>query len=183
MGKKIIVLIIILLILGGGLFYWWRWQADVRVLNKGLPGGVRVAKSFGGQYKVNNKKDGYVVKVPESLQKIQEVEYKELGGDQLAILENEIGIEGENGLLAISYIKPKEAYVSLGSFVEDWSKVYMPTGKQNKEKIGNFDIIQVRGEERYGDLKFYFLETDSKVYKVSLLSEEFVKEIILKSEW
>ncbi|MDO8659513.1 MAG: hypothetical protein Q7K54_02830, partial [Candidatus Parcubacteria bacterium] len=65
MIKKIVLLVVVLGLFGGGFFYWWNNQADVRELNKTLPEGVKVVKSFfGGEYKVINKIDGYEFKVP-----------------------------------------------------------------------------------------------------------------------
>jgi hypothetical protein len=191
MRKKIIILVIAVLVIvaaGGGVF-WWENQKEVRELNKNLPEGVRVVKSlFGKEYRVINKIDGYEFKIPkewESFGKIQEAEYNEWKEDKLITHEGEIGLKGEGGLLAISVSKPKEENIELNSFVEAWSEIYVPslTREILKEKISNFEVIKVQDKSHLADLKFLFFKIDSKIYRISLIDDKFIREILFAGKW
>ena len=190
MSRKIIFsLIVILILVVGGVFFWWQDQKDVRELNKGLPEGVRVVKSlFGKEYKVVNKIDGYEIKVPKEwtqFGKIQEVEYNEWGKNRLIIREGEIGLKGEGGLVAISTSILKQTDIDLNSFVEDWCQIYVPSPTREiaREKISNFEVTKVQDKEYLANLKFFFFKSNSKIYRISLIEDEFIREMILNGKW
>ncbi len=190
MSKKIIILIVLILILfGGGFFWWWQDQADVRKLNENLPEGVRVVKSlFGREYKVINKIDGYEFKVPkewEGFEKIKEIEYNEWKENELITREAEVGLKGEKGLLAISVSQLIQEDTGLKSFVENWSQAYIPypTREMSSEMMSDFEVIKIQDKEHLASLKFFFFKSNSKIYRISLIEDKFIKEIILNGKW
>ncbi|MDI6591865.1 MAG: hypothetical protein QME61_02950 [Patescibacteria group bacterium] len=189
MSKKIVIpLIVILFFVIGGIFYW-QDQKEIRELNKNLPEGVRVAKSlFGDEYRVVNKIDGYEFKVPkewEEFGKIQEAEYNEWKENKLITREGELGLKGAGGLLAISTSKLKDNNVNLNSFVENWCQIYVPSSTREilNERISNFEVIKVQDKKHLADLKFFFFKSNSKIYRISLIKDEFIQEIILNGKW
>ena len=180
MNKKIIVLAIIVLLLAvGGVFYWQYNQKDVRELNKNLPEGVRVVKSFfGKEYKVVNKIDGYEFKVPKRLKTLKEIKYFNEENPSLSI-------EGPGGeLMGIGQYKLKDSAINLEDWVKDWTSPFKNfVWIMKKEKIGQFEVIRVSEEEHLAGIPVYFLKKDSKIYGISSTIEELFHEIIINGKW
>lgn len=188
MMKKIILAVVVLGLAGGGFFYWWNNQADVRGLNKGLPKGVMVAKSFfGNGYKVINKIDGYEFKVPrEWKNSINNIDYLPLDKEIFGYHGSSINIGSMNGTsgAVIDYFKTNGNIENLKKIVGDM--LYNIIGFEEDlamDSIGELEIIKTQENSRIFDNFMYFFKKDSIIYGVASPSEDFIKYIIANGKW
>lgn len=178
----------IILVVGVGFFYYWWWsQVDVRELNKSLPEGVKVVKSFlGNEYKVVNKIDGYEFAIPKAWQGIEEIEYvperKEQGYTAASI-----SVEGEEGwyrIVTIDRFKEEALDVNLELWVKKSFETFGLVGSYfNKDKIGDFEVIKTQEEVHLMGMYVYFFKKDSAIYSITNGSEDYIREIILNGQW
>jgi len=191
MNKKVIFsLIVILVLTGGGFFWWWQDQKDVRELNKNLPEGVRVVKSLiGKEYKVINKIDGYEVKVPKEWEGLKEIKYYK--DEEVGALSIQGIPETLENYIAIAYYGLPDPDITLESWIQEWTQKFKEFIWEREDlKVGNFKVIKLNIEEEYVKthlagilISEYFFKTNSKVYHISGLSEEFIRYIILNGNW
>lgn len=184
MWKKIAPLFVVLAIAGGGFFYWQNNQKDVKELNKNLPKGVKVVKSFfGNEYKVVNKIDGYEFKVPKEWKGLSEIIYTpertESGytGTSIELREKEGGRS-----VGIDRFRA-EGDINL----EEWSRAEFDTfglvGDFTKDKLGRFEIVKTQENVHFGGEYVYFFKGNKIIYSLTGQSEEFIREIILNGRW
>lgn len=189
MKKNLIVAgIALTLILGGGsVFLWQKSQADVQALNKTLPEGVRVTKSFiGNEYRVVNKIDGYEFGVPKAWNGLNTIEYTPEFTEQgyTATILDFDGKEGVGVGAAIDRFKVKEENIDL----EQWARKNAETfGFINDEytqgKIGELDIIKTQENIHLAGLYTYFFQKGNATYALTNASEDYIREIILSGKW
>ena len=174
-----VVSVVVLVLTAGGFFYWQN-QADVRILNKTLPEGVRVVKSLtGNEYRVVNKKDGYEFKIPPKMIKLKEVKYYE---EEEA---NGISLESVDGdFLGAGVYKIDATDIDLESWVDNWmSKFKTFSWTKEKETIGDFETIILREKKYFSGGTEYFFKKGAKLYSISSLSEDPISYIISNGKW
>jgi len=179
--KKVLFVTIILLIFAGVFcFVWWQNQKDVRELNKNLPAGIKVIKSFiGKDYKVVNKIDGYEVKIPKTLRDLKTVEYyKEKGTAGISIR------GAKEDLIGVGCYKPTQTDINLEQWVKEWtSKFKTFNWSEKKEKIGSLEVIKMTEEKNLPSLPIYFFKKGLNIYEVSGSLEDFSQEVIANGRW
>ncbi|MBI2625227.1 MAG: hypothetical protein HYW70_02760 [Candidatus Nealsonbacteria bacterium] len=188
MNRKFVILVLAVLFLAGGFFYWWNNQADVRGLNKTLPDGVRVTKSFfGSEYKVVNKIDGYSFKVPPEWKGVKEIEYVPERTEQ-GYTGTSISVEGSEGIkrdrvFTIDKFKIKEQNIDLLQWVKDNFKVFELVGEFTQESIGGFEIVKTRENIHLLGMYIYHFQRNFAAYSITGGSEEFIRYIIANGKW
>ena len=183
--KKVLFVTIILLIFAGVFcFVCWQNQKDVRELNKNLPAGIKVIKSFiGKDYKVVNKIDGYEFKVPQEWKEIKEIKYypEEEKNEGITGLSLE-GVEGKEKSLGIISYRLNETSIDLEKWVRERFQKFKLSEVVKIEKI-NPEVVKVSAEEYLADFNWYFLKNGIKIYEISGISEELAQEIITNGQW
>jgi len=189
MVKKIvfsILVIVVLVLIGGGFFYWQKNQADVKELNKTLPEGVKVVKSFiGEKYKVVNKIDGYEFEIPPEWKGVNEIVYTPERTEEIytgTSLELE-GKEGEGRVLSIDSFKVEQLNLDLKLWVENFFNTFGLIGDFTQEKVGELDIVKTQENIHLGGEYVYFFRKDKIVYAITGPSEEFIRFIITNGKW
>jgi len=184
--KKIIFLVLIVLLISAGGFFWWQeGQKDVKELNKNLPEGIRVAKSFLGEYKVINKIDGYEFKVPKEWNGLEEIRYVPEGTEQ-GYTASSIALKGKEGgsrIIAIDRFKIENPDINLGDWAKTNFETFGLTGDFSKNNVGEFETVKTREEVHLLGMAVYFFKKDSAIYSITCGSEEFIREIIANGKW
>ncbi len=186
--KNYITIVIVLtgfLFIGGGVFLWQENQKAVADLNKNLPEGIRVEKSFIGEnYKVVNKIDGYEFKVPDEWMGVEEIDYIVEGVEEGYKSSNLTvqGIEGIGRLAAIDhFVLEKDIDLKF------WAKTFFDTfgfaGEFSEDTIGNFELVKTQENVHLGGAYVYFFKAGSTIYGVSGGSETYIRGIISSGKW
>ena len=183
MNKKIIFSIIIILLLVGGGVFWGQNQKDVRELNKNLPGGIKVVKSLGGEYKVVNKIDGYEVKVPKEWGGLRETEYtpERIVKELKVASVNVIGKNYES--IAIDSYRIEDPEMNLEIWVKELQDYLKLSGTLEKDIVKNLEIIKIKEEEHLAGMYIYFLKKDLRIHAIAGFSEKSIREVILNGKW
>lgn len=187
MIKNIILAVLVLGLLAGGFFYWWNNQADVRELNKTLPGGVKVVKSlWGNEYRVVNKIDGYEFKVPKEWKGIREIEYVP-EREEMGYKATSIGVEGGEGAGRIASIDRYKSGGDISNNMRLWAETNFKTfelaGDFSEDVVGDFNIVKTQENVHLGGMFVYFFKKDSIIYAIANRSEEFIRHIIINGKW
>ncbi len=185
-NRKVLIslVVLVLLLISGGVFYWQN-QTDIRELNKKLPDGVRVEKSFSGnEYRVVNEIDGYEFIIPEAWNGINEIKY--VSKSELEnYITTTIEIEGKEGASRIITINCFWEARKLN--LEDWARDNFVTfglvGDFSDDKAGGIDVVKTQEEVHLLGMYVYFFEKDSKIYAIANGSEDFIREIISNGKW
>jgi len=187
--KKIIIPIVIILILAAGGFFWWQEnQKDVKELNKNLPEGIRVAKSFLGGYKVINKIDGYEFKVPKEWAGLAGIEYTP-GRTEGGYSGTSLSIEGNKGVGRVVAIDFYKSGGDIDSDLKLWAESNFRTfglvGDFTQNRVGTFDAVKTQENIHLGGEYIYFFKEVGKegVYAITGPSEDFIREIITNGKW
>jgi len=188
MNKKIFfgAVVLVLVLVAGGFFYWWQNQADVRVLNKTLPEGVKVVKSLvGNEYSVKNKIDGYEFKIPPEWKGIKEIEYAPEATEQ-GYTASSLGLDGKSGgatIFAIDRFKINDQSVNLRSWAQKEFETFGLVGDFSEDKVGEFEIVKTKEEVHLVGMAVYFFKKDSVIYVITNGSEDFIRYIISNGKW
>lgn len=191
MKKKILVslFVLVLLAIAGGIFWHWQNQKDVREINRTLPEGVKVTKSFlSNEYFVINNIDGYKFKIPKAWEGIEKIEYipKEKEGVFNGVEVTGIGLKGlKGGATAFSidvYLIDKLNLELIEYAKEIWA-FFGLEGELKEEKIDGTSIIKGFEEKHLTGTFVYFFKNKNKLYILNNGSEEFIQEIILNGKW
>ena len=188
MNKKIFfgAVVLVLVLVAGGFFYWWQNQADVRVLNKTLPEGVRVVKNLvGDEYGVVNKIDGYEFKIPPEWKGLREIAYMpertETGYTGTSI--DMSGNEGGSIIGIIDRFKINDQSVNLKSWAQKEFEIFGLVGDFSEDKVGEFEIVKTKEEVHLVGMAVYFFKKDSVIYVITNGSEDFIRYIISNGKW
>jgi hypothetical protein len=155
-------------------------------LNKTLPEGVRVAKSWlGEEYKVVNKIDGYEFKAPKAWRGIEEIEYvpERTENSYTASNISGSGREGHSRVFTIARFKISGKDIDLKPWAENNFKAFGLTGNFYEEKLGEFKIIKATEEKYLAGMYVYFFYDSQTIFAITNGSEEFIREIILSGQW
>lgn len=181
-NKKILFGVIVLILAGGGIFYWW-WQnqADVRALNKTLPEGVRVTKSwFGSEYKVVNRIEGYQFGVPGWWKGVSEVDYLP---EEVTNGGKGIFVQSTNQDMFGLVKHDLQLNLNLENLVDALNK--STDGgyeKLGEERLGMFRVIKTT-DRGFTTPLYYFFESTKAIYEIRTLYEDDVPEIIKRGNW
>ncbi len=178
MSKKttIILITIIALILISGGVYLWKNKAELQELNKNLPQGIRVERRDNQEVVVNTL-DGYEIRVPKEWGGLENVDFREIGNEKI------LSIEGKKYQIATITIHNIDKNIDMVSYVKNlWEEspiTYTRPEIFEQGKLGNYDLIKAKdfGGE-VGDIFFYYLKSDSKIYEFSSDSEEVIQSVI-----
>jgi len=191
MRKKVIILtILISLLIAGGIFWWWQSGEELRELNKNLPEGIRVIKTFSGEYEIINKKDDYKINWPkkklgnvfyEEIQDLEEImppyfpeEIKNLFISRTDLVLGEYSILPE---LRIDCFNLKNN-IDLRKILEALKKSPFANKKMGLEKIGDIEVLIVKdGQENYS------FQINSKFYNIACEEENLCENILKTSKW
>jgi len=179
------VLIFIALLVLGGVFLWQKDQAEVKELNKDLPEGVSVVKSFlKDDYRVVNKIDGYEFGLPEEWMGLTEIRYiPETEEENYAVASINIkGLEGQARFISIDKFK-----VVGENNLQYWAtKIfndYELSGDFISDNVGGRGVVIVQENIHLAGMYVYFFQDEAAIYSITGGSEEFIQEIILSGKW
>ena len=184
--KTIIVFLSVSIIISAGTFFYWKeQQKELISINQNLPEGVTVTKTLFGDYKIDNKIDGYSFKAPKKWEGIKELEYipeEEEEGYTFASVNFEGKIFG-CGAVAISKVKS----VSMNSLIAQATLFFDAFGLVsdfNNKNVGETEtVISKENAGFIGGVKAYLFQKDNYFYVITCCSEEFIEEIILNGKW
>ncbi|MCD6220000.1 hypothetical protein J7K43_06425 [Candidatus Calescamantes bacterium] len=150
----------------------------MRRLNRNLPEGIRVIEKEGRQIIVN-KKDGYEIKVPEKWGELEGVDYREVENKKIVNFE---GVNGEIVEIKVFDI-PNKNNIEINNWIKNrWQKLpelYINPVIIGKESINGYNVIKSKSfGGLMGELFFYYLKTNSKIYEFSSDSEESIRDVI-----
>lgn len=191
--KKIVFLslIILLILIGAGGFFWWqKSQKDIKELNKNLPEGVRVVKSFfSNGCKVVNKIDGYEFKVPKEWERLGDIRYYEIPKNG-----NRLTIESPPAFISelIALDTYKEDVKELKPWVIDLYRSQLGiegelTGYEiQEEELESLKIIKLKEASPTISISYFFQNKDKSItYEIrsEIWVEESIREIIVNGKW
>lgn len=185
MNKKIILAVVILT-LGFASFFLLTSRpkkVELKDLEKNLPEGLKVFQ-VGNLYEVLNKIDGYQLQMPKTWKGFKNLSYsaKKESKEPKTLLIME-GIN-EGDLLAVGAYKPEDKNADLGV----WTSQLLEKSKgldwrQEKKKVGKFNVIKVNENKYLAGLNTYFFKKDARIYEISGFSEDLVEKIIKQGKW
>lgn len=186
--KKLVSILVILGLAGGGLFYWWQNQADVRVLNKTLPEGVRVEKSlFGEEYKVVNKIDGYEFKVPVEWGGVEEVVYVPEREEANYKATSIIFASRQRDGVSIGIDRYTAGGDILNTDLRLWAETNFETfelvGEFTQDTVEKFDVVKTQENIHFAGEYIYFLKINSIIYTFTAPSERVIQSVITNGKW
>ena len=186
MSKKIIFLItvivsaVFLIVASLSFYFFWQGGPRLRSINKNLPEGIRVEKR-NGQEVVVNKLDDYEITAPKDWSEFKKVEYRKIDSEKIVDLES-----------VNSQLIEIKTFSDTKKEIEEWLRerwantpgVYIKPEVLGNEKIGKYIVLKVKdfGGE-VGDIFFYYLKANSKIYEFTSDSEKSIKDIILNGNF
>ena len=188
--KKIIFLVLVILLISAGGFFWWQEsQKDVKELNKNLPDGIKVTKSFLGEYKVINKIDGYEFKAPKEWRGVGNIDRYEVSKNS-----NRLIIESPPAFVTdlIALDRYKEEVEELKPWIIDLYRSLLGiegglTGYEiQEEELGSLKVIKLKEISPTVSISYFFQNKNkSTIYELRsvIWTEESIREIITNGKW